>query len=36
MHSIEHLPNVKVSDTLEDIIINICKKKYFYKLFILY
>ena len=26
MHSIEHLPNVKVSDTLADIIINMCKK----------
>ncbi len=27
MHSVEHLPNVKVSDTLADIIINMCKKK---------
>jgi hypothetical protein len=26
MHSFEHLPNVKVSDTLTDIIINMCKK----------
>jgi hypothetical protein len=26
MHSVEHLPNVKVSDTLADIIINMCKK----------
>jgi hypothetical protein len=26
MHSIEHLPNVKVSDTLADIIVNMCKK----------
>ena len=28
MHSIEHLPNVKVSDTLADIIINICKNEH--------
>jgi len=28
MHSVEHLPNVKVSDTLADIIINICKNEY--------
>ena len=27
MHSIEHLPNVKVSDTLADIIINMCKNE---------
>jgi hypothetical protein len=26
MHSVEHLPNVKVSDALADIIINMCKK----------
>jgi hypothetical protein len=26
MHSIEHLPNVKVSDTLVDIIMNMCKR----------
>ena len=25
MHSVEHLPNVKVSDTLADIIFNMCK-----------
>jgi hypothetical protein len=28
MHCVEHLPNVKVSDTLADIIINICKNEY--------
>jgi hypothetical protein len=28
MHSVEHLPNVKVSDTLADIIINMCKKEH--------
>jgi len=28
MHSVEHLPNVKVSDTLADIIINMCKNEY--------
>ena len=27
MHSVEHLPNVKVSDTLADIIINMCKNE---------
>jgi Holliday junction resolvasome RuvABC DNA-binding subunit len=27
MHSIEHLPNVKVSDTLADIIVNMCKNE---------
>jgi hypothetical protein len=27
MHSAEHLPNVKVSDTLADIIINMCKNE---------
>jgi len=25
MHSVEHMPNVKVSDTLADIIFNMCK-----------
>jgi len=28
MHSVEHLPNVKVSDTLADIIVNMCKNEY--------
>ena len=28
MHSIEHLPNVKVSDTLADIIVNMCKNEH--------
>jgi hypothetical protein len=28
MHSVEHLPNVKVSDTLADIIINMCKNEH--------
>jgi hypothetical protein len=27
IHSVEHLPNVKVSDTLVDIIVNICKNE---------
>jgi hypothetical protein len=27
MHSVEHLPNVKVSDTLADIIVNMCKNE---------
>jgi hypothetical protein len=27
MHSVEHLPNVKVSDTLADIIISMCKNE---------
>jgi hypothetical protein len=28
MHSIEHLPNIKVSDTLADIIISMCKNEH--------
>ena len=28
MHSVEHLPNVKVSDTLSDIIVNMCKNEH--------
>jgi hypothetical protein len=28
IHSVEHLPNVKVSDTLSDIIINMCKNEH--------
>jgi len=28
MHSVEHLPNVKVSDTLADIIISMCKNEH--------
>jgi len=28
MHSVEHLPNVKVSDTLADIIFNMCKNEH--------
>ncbi len=27
MHSVEHLPNVKVSDTLADIIVNMCSNE---------
>ena len=28
MHSVEHLPNVKVSDNLADIIVNMCKNEH--------
>jgi hypothetical protein len=28
MHSVEHMPNVKVSDTLADIIFNMCKNEH--------
>jgi hypothetical protein len=28
MHSVEHLPNIKVSDTLADIIISMCKNEH--------
>ncbi len=28
MHSVEHLPKVKVSDTLADIIVNMCKNEH--------